>query len=91
MRCQASRSSDRRHSDSTSDDAESGAVSAGSDPCREVEQADTSCRERCGLKRLFECARPCLTTIYTTIITGFSISVLNAPISSAPSAPSTAR
>ena len=28
---------------------------------------------------------------HTTIITGFSISVLNAPISSAPSAPSTAR
>jgi hypothetical protein len=28
---------------------------------------------------------------HTTIITGFSISALNAPISSAPSAPSTAR
>ena len=28
---------------------------------------------------------------YTIIITGFSISILNAPISSAPSAPSTAR
>ena len=28
---------------------------------------------------------------YTTIITGFSISILNAPINSAPSAPSTAR
>jgi hypothetical protein len=29
--------------------------------------------------------------LYTTIITGFSISVRNAPMSSAPSAPSTAR
>jgi hypothetical protein len=29
--------------------------------------------------------------IYTSIITGFSISPLNAPISTAPSAPSTAR
>ena len=31
------------------------------------------------------------TAAHTTIITGFSISALNAPISSAPSAPSTAR
>jgi hypothetical protein len=31
------------------------------------------------------------TAIYTSIITGFSINPLNAPISTAPSAPSTAR
>ena len=33
----------------------------------------------------------CGVAAHTTIITGFSISRLNAPISSAPSAPSTAR